>query len=247
MTKDTGRFRPDDDDLPTPAGWDALADDLFGLNVRGLRSMVTVFASPRRYFDAARETNWLGRYTPSIRLIFLLTALMSFLRFVWGSDTSAMVTSLRASVESVKDLFPNRTVAELAEEVFSAWLIALPFVYFTLHALLSLVLRVWGKGTPTPVRIRLHFANLLPAMVLGLLTMPVYAFVSDEAVDIVSTIGFLMMAGLYFITYLRGMSERLALPQRLWRGALFSAAALTTDTLASLVSYLIAFIWVSLS
>ena len=52
-------------------GGDDLIEDMFGLNLRGLKTLWVMFASPRKGYEAARSPDWMDRsYTPSIRLLF---------------------------------------------------------------------------------------------------------------------------------------------------------------------------------
>jgi hypothetical protein len=53
-----------DNDMSRASGRDALLDDLLALNVRALKSMRAIIVSPRAVFEAARDADWMGRYTP---------------------------------------------------------------------------------------------------------------------------------------------------------------------------------------
>ncbi|PHR92137.1 MAG: hypothetical protein COA69_09010 [Robiginitomaculum sp.] len=67
-------------------GFDDFLEDLFGLNIRGLKTLWTSFANPKAYFQACSSPNWHDKFTPSFRLWFTLSALTVFLQFFWGGN-----------------------------------------------------------------------------------------------------------------------------------------------------------------
>ena len=80
--------KPDD---PAPLRIDTVAEDIFGLNLRGLRSIGVLWRSPKLYFDSARHMNWRDSFTPSIRLWLFFFALLSFFKFWWVGSSDGMI------------------------------------------------------------------------------------------------------------------------------------------------------------
>ncbi|AXE64757.1 hypothetical protein BBF93_11365 [Hyphomonas sp. CACIAM 19H1] len=227
-----------DDDMTRASGWDALLDDLFGLNVRALKTVAAALFSPARLFEAARDVDWLGRYTPSIRLVFTLIAAVVFLKFLWVNDTSGLFAYTQATMEAMGTEFPGRTPEEAARDYLAALLVTYPFSYFGVHAVFALMLNIWGKGTPLAVRIRLYFAGLLPVLLAGVLMTLVYAGLSAEALDQTMVIGFGLMLGLYFLTLYRGLGPVHRGAGRAGRSALGAVVMMGGDLVVSAVSSL---------
>ena len=95
---------------------DALAEDLFGLNVRGLRSVRTLWARPKRYFAAARSLDWNGTYTPSIRLYLSFFALYSLLKVWWIGGNAGMVGAYAAGfAEAGVVVPPGKTMDDIGK------------------------------------------------------------------------------------------------------------------------------------
>jgi hypothetical protein len=232
-----------DDDMTRLSGWDALLDDLFGLNVRAVRTLGVAITHPARLFTAARDADWQGRYTPSLRLVFTVMAATVVLRFLWAGDDSPLTQSIVTYLKDVppEDL-PVADTAEAARMLLNQFLVLFPFTYFTCHFLMSLLVRVWGKGTPAPVRIRLYFSALIPALVLGMvLTMP-YGLIPAESIDML-TLGMSVMAiVVYAATVFFGLTPVYGAGARAWRSILFAATVAAVDMVISMITFLLAFI-----
>lgn len=232
-----------DDDMTRLSGWDALLDDLFGLNVRAVRTLGVAFTRPARLFTAARDADWLGKYTPSLRLVFTIIAATVVLRFLWASDDSPLTQSIVAYLKDVppEDL-PVADPVVAARMLMNQFLVLFPFTYFGCHFLTSLLVRIWGKGTPTPVRIRLYFAGLLPALGLGMVLTVPYGLVPVESLDLF-TLGISVLAVLVYVTTVFfGLAPVHGAGARSWRSLLFAAAVGATDMLTSMVTFLLAFL-----
>jgi len=232
-----------DDDMTRLSGWDALLDDLFGLNVRAVRTLGVAITHPARLFTAARDADWLGRYTPSLRLVFTVMAATVVLRFLWAGDSSPLTQSIVTYLKDVppEDL-PVADTAEVARMLVNQFLVLFPFTYFTCHFLMSLIVRIWGKGTPAPVRIRLYFSALLPALALGMVLTVPYGLIPAESIDML-TLGMSILAVLvYVITVFFGLAPVFGVGGRAWRSLLFAAMVATADMVTSMVTFLLAFI-----
>lgn len=242
MTAPPEPARHADDDMSRASGWDALLDDLFGLNVRALKSMRAIIVSPRAVFDAARDADWLGRFTPSIRLAFTLIAAMVFLRFLWGGEDSALHEMTKSGLTN-PDVLGNGDMDQFTQDYLGLWLVLFPFSYFFVHALLALLLRIWGTGTYAPVRLRLYFAALLPGLLLGVLStiaMPML----DVALFEQTLVPALALTGLiYALTVFRGLPAAMGTQGRTWRSILFGCVALCGDLFIAVSTFVIGFAW----
>jgi hypothetical protein len=230
---------------PRPPGWDALAEDLFGLNIRGLRTMGALIRDPKPVFLAARETGWQDRFTPSIRLAVSLVALFTFLRFIWGSDSSGLFAVQLGAMSEVADSRPEllggRDPLTATEDYFTNFLVAFPFVYVATHGLLSLVLNIWGKGTRLAVRTRLYFAVLVPVLVLGVVSSGAYAMLSGAAMIALTFASTGVSALIYAATYARGMRDQYSGTALYARAGAASAAMFAGDLIVSAIASLIGF------
>lgn len=227
-----------DDDMTRASGWDALLDDLFGLNLRALRTVAAAVASPAKLFEAARHVDWLGRYTPSMRLAFTLIAAVVFLKFLWVNDASGLFAYTQRTMEGMGTQFPGLTHEEATRELLATLLVTYPFTYFGVHAVFALMLNIWGKGTPLPVRLRLYFAGLLPVLLAGVLLTVAFAWVSENAMDLTTVFGITMMFGLYILTLFRGLAPVHQGAGRIGRSVLGGVVMIGADLVVSLVSSL---------
>jgi len=75
----------------TPLSMESVVEDLFGLNLRGLRSIAKLWVRPRDYFTAAKAVNWNDTFTPSIRLWLFFFALFSAFKFLWVGNGEGMI------------------------------------------------------------------------------------------------------------------------------------------------------------
>ena len=224
--------RPADDDMSRASGWDALLDDLFGLNVRALASMWAILATPRKVFAAARDADWLGKYTPSIRLVFTLIAAMVFLRFLWGGENSALHQMTKSGLTE-SNVLGYGDMDTFTQDYLGLWLVMFPFSYFFVHGLMALLVRIWGKGTRAPVRLRLYFAALLPGLLLGVL--------STVAIPLMPALA--LTALIYALTIFRGLPATVSKIGRAWRGILFACVAIGGDLFIALSTFVIGYAW----
>lgn len=173
--------RPTRESTANRLGFDELLLDIFGLNIRGLRTVGATIATPRRYFDAARDGDWHGRYTPSIRVWFSIITVMMLLRFIWAGDGSAIMNGTIAQFEAMQLTFADDHSAESAARVYVGMQsVATPFVMLALYTLLAMAYPFWGPGVSLALRVRFGFATVIPSNALSLvLTFPL-GFVSDR-------------------------------------------------------------------
>ena len=232
-----------DDDMTKASGWDALLDDLFGLNFRAALTVWASVARPAALFTAARAPGWLDRYTPSLRLVFTLMAATVVLRFLWASDGSPLMQTIMEMMrETPPEGLPPADPLDTARTLMNNFLLAFPFTYFACHFLVSLLVRIWGKGTPAYVRIRLYFASLLPALVFGLIQTVFYALVPQDQLYTATLISWVLGMVIYSLTVFRGLRPVHSVPGRAWRSVLFATIVASTDFTMSGVTFLVAMI-----
>ena len=217
-------------------GADALAEDVFGLNVRGLKTMRDAVLRPGVVFAAARSRDWSQRYTPSVRVVFWLLTATSFLRFLWASDDSAMFLNFEANLSAVEDPARRR---ELARSVLAAYAALVPFLFLAFEGLLAAVLRVWGVATSYAERYRLLLVALIPStlfLTLMTLTLPFLPLAA------VVPVGYAVAASAVILDASTGARGGVAGRGvgRFWRAALLGVAAQAASLLADGVALTVA-------
>lgn len=233
-----------EDDMTRASGWDALLDDLFGLNVRALATVWVSFTQPSKLFTAARDQSWLDRYTPSIRLVFTLIAAMVFLKFLWTNEASALFAYSRQMFADMAMAFPGRDLDTATRDYLAMLLVTYPFTYFGIHAVFSVFLNIWGKGTPLPVRIRLYFVTLIPVLLVGVVSTLLYAMMTTEQMELSVLIAPLVLGGIYITVMMSGLKPvHPSTGSRLWRSGLGAGVMFAGDMAVSLISALWAVTW----
>jgi len=218
-------------------GWDALLEDIFGLSLRGLATIRDMLLRPAEVFTAARAQSWLNRYTPSLRLVMSLIAVMLLLRIFWAAESTAMFQMVLVQIAMLQE---QGIVIEdpmaMARLYFNAWAFVFPFAYLIVHALFALLTRVWGKGTSTVVRLRLYFAAMIPGIIYSVLFMAAAPFQSATLMMVMTFVSMGITFLLHGLTCFRGMMPVMSAAGRLWRGGLFAAIATTADIVASILA-----------
>lgn len=235
-------------DKTSDIGLDDLTEDIFGLNVRAFKTVWTVLATPKRAFIAARDPNWSDRsYTPSIRLVFSVLAVITAIRFLWAGETSIFYETVKYVVgEATTFASPEDRLAYI-DRVLDDFIIAFPVVFMVLHMMAAGVLRIWGSGTPYTLRLRLHFLGLIPGTLLSLVTIVALSHLSLNLWLFfgISTIVFSL--ALDFTTVFRGLTEHPRIISKLWRSACFALVSFIVSTLTNSLSVLAAQVWIELS
>lgn len=222
---------------------DEFIDDLFGLNIRGLRTIAAVILHPRRYFDAALEPHWGDRYTPSIRLWFSLMAVWAVLQFIWLGDESPFVNVYAEGLREAGVVpVEGETFLDMGKGVASWFFGLIPVVQVLAVLALSTIYGFWGRRTSLALRQRLVFAVTIPGscfMVLSMLPM------SRIPADQISTAG-LILAGVLalidFITGYRGAFAHLSGFGRLWRAGLLAVTLWAVNVGVNIAVQIAAFI-----
>jgi hypothetical protein len=215
-----------------------MAEDIFGLSLRGLTTLRDILVRPAKVFEAARAPDWKSRYTPSIRLATSLVALMLLLRFFWAGKESAMFQSVLAQINQLARTGADiPDPATLATNYFNAWVLVFPVVYLAVHFLFALLLRIWGKEASTVTRLRLYFIALIPGLLVATISLLAIPLAGVENLFALSAAYMGACALAYGLGAYFGLKDvYIDRTGRLWRALVFVGAALTADTVASLLS-----------
>lgn len=150
---------------------DALAEDLLGLNLRGLRSVRVLWVHPRRYFAAAETLDWEGTYTPSIRLWLSFFALYSFMKVWWIGGNAGMIDAYASGFANAGMVLPEHVTFEQVGREAALFAFGLaPVLQIISMVVLSLIYPFWGRKTSLALRQRFLFATIIP----GASLMPVF-------------------------------------------------------------------------
>ncbi len=223
---------------------DALVEDLFGLNLKGLKTLRDLFFRPRRLFESARIPDWNEAYTPTVRLSFSLITLFTLLSFFWAAEDGPFYQSLLAQTQEANVDNPEAPPAdEIVSSYFAAYSFVYPFAYMAVHGLLASVLFVWGKGTYWVVRVRLYFALLSTALVFGVASIAIMPLLQWESLVLytVFTLGFTW--AVYWWFYVRGMSGQSSLRRRLILGGSLSLIMIVGDLCVAVITSLASGFW----
>lgn len=229
------------EDMSDQPGWDALIEDIFGLSVRGLSTVKDMFVRPAVVLDAGRSRHWLDRYTPSLRLVMSLIALMLVLRVFWAAENSTMFQSILSQLETLgaqRD-FEIEDPISVAKVYFTAFALVFPFAYIFVHFLMALVTRIWGKGTKMVVRLRLYFAAVIPSVVLSVISMSMTPLLSVDFFLVATVTGSVLALIVSVVTIIRGLATQMALGARIWRGVLFGVLVSVADIICSVTASLL--------
>ncbi|RFB04235.1 hypothetical protein [Parvularcula marina] len=214
---------------------DDAAQDLFGLNIRGLVSIWALWAHPRRYFAAAQEPDWQKYFTPSIRLWLSLVALMSFLQFLWiGSDTPLV----QAYVQGFKDggavPVEGMTHQDMGEQA-ALWIYGITPIFQAIGLVfLALIYPFWGQKTSFALRQRYVFATVVPSATLMLFILP---SMGQMSIELVAKFGFVIAVIAFltdFTTSFRGAFVGKSTGGKLWRSALLAGVILLFNAIAAI-------------
>ena len=226
--------------------WDDAAQDLFGLNIRGLKSIWALWVHPRRYFTAAQDPDWQKRFTPSIRLWLSLVALMSFLQFLWiGSDTPLVQIYAQGFKDGGAVPVEGMTHQDLGERA-ALWIYGITPVFQAIALIiLALIYPFWGQKTSFALRQRYLFATIVPSATLMLSLLPA---MGQMSIEMVANFGFVIAVIAYitdFATSFRGAFAGKSTGGRLWRSALLAGVMLLFNAVTAILVQIAGIVLVS--
>ncbi|MAP95928.1 MAG: hypothetical protein CMK07_13345 [Ponticaulis sp.] len=237
--------KPDDHKKP---GFDALIEDVFGLNLRGLKTIWALIRNPSDVFDAARHEHWQNRFTPSIRLYFSLIALTVFFQFIWAGPHSYMRDAFREQFILIQDLpnFGRFDVDRATDLAIDAYLLISPIIVGAFMLLTACCLFIWGKGTGFVTRIRLFFAAMVPFTVVNFFFTIATTHASPDKGILIAAIAFTTMLIVNMVTAYRGLKTVHTGSARFWKSLLYSVVVIFAFILLGTLSQIIVGIWASL-
>ena len=181
-----------------------LIEDTLGYNLRSIKTLYALLASPRSVMRAIVERDR-ERFTPMIRLFLGLMGVQVALSVIWGGHAGILEQSLsRLSEEQLQDL--QTLVDRPLDEFYAIFGTIIGFLQPILVGLFTagsvLVLRLMGERRPFSVNLNLMFATLNAGSTIGLVVM-----IPQTQLDLPWSIGMgLVMLG-YFQAFFRGMPE----------------------------------------
>lgn len=224
--------------------FDALLQDLFGLNVRGLKTLGDLVVRPKTVFESARISDWRSKYTPTMRLAFSILTVFTLLSFFWAAEDGALYQSLLVQIEPQLADSPNAARAdEIVKATFAGYSFMYPFVYMLFHTMVGSLVFFWGKGTPWVARVRLYFGVLSIGLGLAVASISIMPLIDPSNVNTFTFVGTLVGYLVYGLTYARGMAGSLS-KLKLWVRAFFIGLIVTiTDVLVALTASVGGGVW----
>lgn len=220
-------------------GFNALLEDVFSLNVRGLQTLSDLYARPKRVFDNARVIDWANQHTPTIRLTFSLITVYMLLSFFWAAEDGPLYQMLFNQLEALKATQPDLPpVDEMIQGWFAAYSFTYPFVYMIVHLLIGSLVFMWGKGTSWTTRIRMYFGLCAVGMSVALITTTALPLISLEQMGIYTVATIVVGLLAYGVTYARAMAGTLSVGALIWRAPFIALFITIIDVIiASLTTF----------
>ena len=224
--------------------FDSLLADLFGLNVRGLKTLYDLFRRPKAVFESARVFDWRGKYTPTLRLAFSILTVFSLLSFFWAAEDGVLYQSMLARFSESFANDPNAPpLNEMVNAMFAAYNFVYPFAYMLVHSLVGFMLFIWGKGTSWVARIRLYFGVISVGIALAVASVAVTPFVSLDYFWLYTLVLFVINILAYAVTFARGMQGRLTLTSMIIRAPLIALVVTLADIVVAMIAGTVASFW----
>ena len=214
---------------------DSVAEDLFGLNIRGVQTILTVWRRPSDYFAAARAPEWTDKYTPSIRLWLSFFALFSALKYWWFATSAGMVGAFASGFEDAGVNLPaDMTYRDIGAEA-ALWVFGwVPVVQIISMFAMVLIYNAWGERTTLALRQRYLFAVMIPSASVMPVFLSIMLLVPPH---MMTAYGILLAAAAFFIDFqtgFRGGFTEVSRTGRAWRAGLLALILVTINTLTTI-------------
>ena len=227
-------------------GFDDFIEDLFGLNLRGLRTLRDSLVRPWEVARSAAFPDWRDRHTPTFRLWFAMIALGLFSQFLWASPGSSYFDFLQGQVRPAIALVrPDLEVDTIDATGFTSaylkiQLSILPFLMAMAYFAVAAVLRVTEEPVSFVRRQRLVFLAPLPGAALAAILYVIMGFTPERLLFLFLAAMTLASSALLIVTAYRGIFTWGSRSGRFWRSIGFFALHMGAVTVASLISQYIA-------
>ena len=225
---------------------DTIAEDLFGLNIRGLRSIATLWRHPKRYFAAARVPDWQNKYTPSIRLWLSFFAIFSALKFWWIGDNQGMIDAFSSGFANAQLQLPSGiTYDDLGREAV-LWIFGLtPLTQIVSMIILALFYRGWGEKTTIALRQRYLFAVLVPSASLMPLFLTIMVFVPSNWLTPYAILLAILTFAVDFQAGYRGGFSKVVGFSKIWRAALLALIVVGINVSTNIITQIVGIILIA--
>ncbi len=236
-------------------GSDEFFYDIFGVNLKGLKSIWTLIVSPSEYFAAARLPDWGGDHWPSVRIWIGLMGILAALQFLWASESSEMTAMFQTLAMSVAEgvqagasrdgigiSLENLDRKDLGRRAFKLWAIIYPFFFVVMMCALAFVFRPWKPAASFVIRLRFIFAIVVPASVYGLVATLALINVKGQLFQIISFAQLGIVLLIYGVTAYRGPFESHERGERLGLSFVTAILILVSVLVAQLTSMLVAIV-----
>lgn len=228
-----------------PLSIESVAEDLFGLNLRGLHSIAKLWTRPRDYFMAATAANWNDKFTPSIRLWLFFFALFSAFKFLWVGSGEGMIDAFANGFSDARIQLPEgQSYRDIGKEAVLLIFGLLPFLQIIGTIIIALIYPVWGERTTVALRQRYFFGVIVPSASLTPIFMTIMMFIPGSFLTAYG----LMLALITFIvdfqTGYRGAFLNVSGIKRAWRAGLLSLTVVSFNVVVTIIAQLVGIIYI---
>lgn len=236
-------------------GSDEFFYDIFGINIKGLKSIWTLIRRPAEYFEAARLPDWGGNHWPSIRIWLGLTGILIALQFLWASESSETTALFQAMAMSIAEGLQAGAAEDgqtinldgldrqaLGKRAFKLWIFIYPFFFIAAMCALALIYRAWKPAVGFVVRLRYIFGIIVPGSVFGLVSALALVNVTGRLFQIISFAQLGVLLIIYGITAYRGPLYDLEKGERFGLACVSAILILTFITIAQFISMMISIV-----
>lgn len=197
---------------------DELLDDTIGLSFKSLRSIWLLFKNPLTYFSAAKSPFWFNRFSPSFRIYAGLIAITTGMKFLYRDENSPMVKIYKQQFDQVKAQLAEQGKLEgpkleafdttaLSIGTLKWYFVISPIAMVVSYSLLGLLYWGYGEKLNPVVRIRYVFAILIPASIIGMLSVIPTYYLPTRFAGVTSFAGLAIMVLVIWLTAYRGAFE----------------------------------------
>lgn len=223
------------ENAPDNLSLDAVAEDLFGLNVRGLRSVSALWVRPKDYFSAAKTTDWMGKFTPSIRLWLSFFAIYSAVKLWWIRGNDGLIQAFTEGFARAGLVLPDGVTYQDVATDTVVWIFSvIPVLQIIAMIGLSLIFPFWGEKTTIALRQRYLFGVIVPSASLMPVFMTVMLFIPSGYLSAYGVALALVTFSVDFLTGYRGAFSNKSRWQKAWRAGLLAAIVVGLNVATSI-------------
>ena len=234
-------------------GSDEFFYDIFGINIKGIKSAWTLIRRPTEYFDAARLPDWGGEHWPSVRIWLGLTGILIALQFLWASENSEMTAMFQSLTLTIGEGF-SHSVSErgitldlsvidkqtLGKQAFKRWIFIYPFFFIGMMCILAFIFRAWRPAANFVIRLRYIFGIIVPGSVFGLFITLAMVNITGQLYMLISFLSMPVTMVIYAVTAYRGPFLNYATGERLGMSIIIAILIFISLFIAQMVAMMIA-------